>query len=140
MLNKKNIISTMIDQHRLLQKEVKSISDILTNDSVDTITVNIILSEFKKNLEIHLTLENNVFYVELFKEMESKGQNTSDTKDFIDQMKDIEKIVIGFLEKYNSSDSVKNNIVDFKKEFVSIRETLTLRIESGEEGVYTYWQ
>lgn len=139
MLDKKNIVSTMISQHRTLQKEVGAVSAILDSGEINTKKISDGLEQFKKDLVEHLELENNVFYAELLTEMKKKGQDTSKTEQFIAEMKDIEKVVIAFLEKYKDAQSISNSIEEFKKEFSGIGETLTLRIESEEAGVYSYW-
>ena len=54
-------------------------------------------------------------------------------------MKNIEKVVIVFLEKYKDAKSIKEKISDFKKEFPEIGNALFLRIELEEDGVYNYW-
>jgi len=138
MLDKKNLVSTMIQQHRTLQKEVGSVLEILKTD-VDTEKISQGLEQFKKDLIEHLKLENDVFYAELLKEMKSKGQDTTKTEQFIAEMKNIEKAVVAFLGKYDSSEDIKEKLEEFKKEFAGIVDTLTLRIESEESGVFAYW-
>lgn len=139
MLDKKNLVSTLITQHRTLQKEVGAVAEILESASIDSQKIVDGLSQFSKDLAEHLKTENEVFYVELLKNMKAKGQNTSKTEEFINEMKEIEKVIIAFLEKYNKASSIDNNLDEFKKEFFVISETLTLRIESEEAGVYSYW-
>ncbi len=97
------------------------------------------LEQFKKDLVEHLTLENETFYPELLKDMQAKGQDTAKTEQFVAEMKDIEKVVVAFLEKYKDEQSIKEKIDEFKKEFPNIGKTLNLRIESEEVGVYSYW-
>jgi len=139
MLDKKNIVTTMISQHRTLQKEVGAVAEILGTDEVNANKISDGLEQFKKDLVEHLELENNVFYAELLKEMKAKGQDTTKTELFIAEMKDIEKVVVAFLEKYKDAQSISSSIEEFKKEFSAIGETLVLRIESEEAGVYAYW-
>ena len=54
-------------------------------------------------------------------------------------LKNIEEVVISFLEKYKSPQIIEDLLNKFKKEFPIIVETLNLRIESEESGVYSYW-
>ncbi len=138
-MDKQNIVSTMIKQHRVLQKEVGLVMEIIREDKIDAEKIIQGLKQFKKDLAEHLELENEVFYAELLKEMKAKGQDTEKTEMFIDEMNDIEKVVVAFLEKYKDGKSIKEKIAEFKKEFPGIVDTLNLRIESEEAGVYAYW-
>lgn len=140
MIDKKNIISTMTSQHRVLENEVGSILEIIKKNEVDIEKISQGLEWFKKDLIEHLKLENEVFYVELLKDMKNKGQDFSDTEKFIKEMDDIAKVVIAFLEKYKNIQSIKEKIDEFKKEFFELVSVLALRIESEEDGVYSYWK
>jgi regulator of sigma D len=71
--------------------------------------------------------------------MKQAKQDTAKTETFIAEMKDIEKVVYAFLEKFSTADSINNNFLEFKSEFNGIKEALTLRIEAEESGVYSYW-
>lgn len=138
-MDKQNIVSTMIKQHRTLQKEVGEIAEILKSDPVDVEKIVNGLEQFKTDLVEHLELENNVFYVELSEKMKAKGQNTTKTEEFIVEMKEIEEVVVAFLGKYKETKSLEGKVDEFKKEFSEIGQVLTLRIESEESGVYSYW-
>ena len=138
-MDKKNIISTMIEQHRTLQKEVGAVIELLQGEKIEAEKIAQGLEQFKKDLVEHLELENETFYPELLKEMKVKGQDTTKTEQFVAEMKDIEKVVVAFLEKYKNSMSVEEKINEFKEELPKIGDTLVLRIESEEAGVYSYW-
>ncbi len=138
-MDKKNIISTLIEQHRTLQGEVGGVIKIFKNDPIDAQMIMKGLAQFKKDLIEHLKLENEVFYKKLLEEMENKGQDTTKTEQFIAEMKGIETVVVAFLKKYQKADIIDDNLDRFKKEFTEIGEVLTLRIESEEAGVYAYW-
>jgi regulator of sigma D len=138
-MDEKNIVSTMVAQHRTLQKEVGLVVEILENDPVDVQKIVEALKQFKKDLVEHLELENNTFYAELLKQMKAKDQNTDKTEQFIAEMDGIAEVVVTFLEKYKDAKNIQEKIKQFKKEFTEIGETLTLRIESEEAGVYAYW-
>lgn len=138
-MDKKNIVSTMVAQHRTLQKDLGVVAEVLESGKIDAQKIITGLDQFKKDLIEHLELENNTFYHELLKEMKVKGQDTAKTEQFIAEMKDIEKVVVAFLEKYKDAQSIGEKTEEFKKEFPGIVETLNLRIESEEAGVYSYW-
>ena len=139
MLDKKNIISTMITQHRALQKELGAIAEILGGSEPDAEKISQGLVQFKGDLMEHLDLENNTFYKELLKEMKEKGQNTDKTEQFIAEMDGIGKVVVEFLGKFASTQDIESKLDEFKSEFDNIVEVLTLRVESEESGVYAYW-
>lgn len=134
-----NIVSRLISQHRILQKDLSDIANLSVNNNLDYFEIDRILKQFNKDLISHLELENNIFYAELIKRMEKANQDTVKTKQFIDEMEEIGKTVIGFLDKYKNSEIIKNKIIEFKSELNSIINVLNLRIESEEAGIYTYW-
>lgn len=135
-----NIVSVLIKQHRLLQQDVE---DTLTLcNGADTTPFDQIdkgLKKFKDDLVEHLDLENNTFYVELLDKMKKAGQDTAKTEQFIAEMKDIEKVLYAFFDEFGSADAIKNNFAKFKDDFANIKSVLTLRVESEEAGVYSYW-
>lgn len=53
-------------------------------------------------------------------------------------MKDLVKTVTTFLTSYDKPESIYNNRTLFQKEYLSMKETLALRMSSEEEGVYLY--
>ena len=83
MIDEKNLVSTMIEQHRTLQREVGQIKEILENSEIDAEKIFQGLEQFKKDLVEHLKLENEVFYTELLKQMKAKGQDTTKTEQFV---------------------------------------------------------
>ena len=138
-MEKENIVTTMIRQHRELQKEVGVVVEILKKQPVDASGIAKGLEQFKKDLVEHLSLENDVFYVELLEKMKAKGQDATKTEQFIAEMKDIEKTVVAFLDKYKEAQNIEDKLDEFKKEFEGLVDVLVLRIESEEIGVYAYW-
>lgn len=140
MENRDNIIERMIEQHRTLQKDLGGAFDLLKNERVNVIEVNNYLKKFSLDLEGHLSLENGIFYPELLTMMKNKGIDTSKTEDFINQMREIGVVVTSFLEKYKEVSSIENELSDFKNELENIISVLNLRIESEEDGVYSYWE
>ena len=134
-----NLVSIMIKQHRGLQEDLGLVAKDLEEKELDAKDVSRLLGKFTKDLTEHLELENNTFYVQLLEKMKEKGQDTAKTEQFVGQMKDIEKVVVAFLEKYGSAKSIEEKVEEFKAEFKNIVDTLVLRIESEESGVYAYW-
>jgi len=134
MLDKKNLISTMISQHRVLQKDLGAEVELSESEELHNG-----LEQFTKDLVEHLGLENETFYPELLKGMKEKEQDTTKTELFIGEMKEIEKAVHAFLDKYNSAENIQKDVAEFKQELSGIVDALNLRIESEESGVYSYW-
>lgn len=133
-----SLVATLVSQHRKLQGDLGGVAKILETEVVDNQKVVDGLGLFAKDLEEHLNLENGIFYVELIKKMKEKGVDSSKTEQFIAEMVEIGKKVQQFLGKYVDSATVADNLVVFKEQFVEIVEVLNLRIESEEQGVYSY--
>lgn len=138
-MNKKTIVTILIEQHRILQKGLNAVAELLKSESIGTEEIEISLRQFKQDLVEHLELENGTFYPELLTEMKAEGQSVEKTEQFINEMKDIGSRVMEFLEKYKDSENIKKNIKKFRIEFPKISETLNIRIESEEATVYGYW-
>lgn len=135
-----NIIEVLKEQHKILRKECGLILDLsFKKEQINSEEIFNNLKNFEKDLSSHLTLENDIFYVELIKKMKAKGLNTEKTEEFIYQMKEIEKIIYLFLEKFKDISSIEKDISLFHIEFVGISNILILRLESEESGVFTYW-
>ena len=135
-----NIIVKLIVQHRTLQSDLGIVADEIEKPKISASLINESLRKFSADLEEHLKLENDYFYVELIKQMKASGQNTVNTEAFIAEMGTIGVAVKTFLGKYSSASSIDEGIDEFIDEFASIVETLNMRIEVEETGVYLYWK
>ena len=141
MKSEKNIVATMIKQHRLLQQDLEKtieVADSAQKDGAHMIYV--LLQKFKTDLNEHLELENNFFYKQLVGKMEKKNVDTTKIKEFISDMDDIGKAVYAFLDKYDDESVIGNNIKEFRKDVSEITQVLLVRIETEEAGVYLYWE
>lgn len=140
MIDKKRLISKLVHQHRILLEDLGIASGESggENDPGPKVILDA-LEKFHKDLEEHLKFENNFFYTELLKEMERDGYDIAKTKMFISEMKGIEKDIKSFLEKYRRETDLKNKISEFNKELPLMIETVKLRTESEESGVFKYW-
>jgi len=139
MADEKNLVSTLVEQHRGLQKDLGAVIEEFKNELPNSEEVDKLLKRFASDLTVHLELENNVFYAQLISKMKEKGQDTAKTEQFIAEMDVIGKVVMAFLGKYGDAISIKLQLTDFKSELSDIINTLNLRIESEEAGVYAYW-
>ncbi|PLX28383.1 hypothetical protein C0581_02540 [Candidatus Parcubacteria bacterium] len=134
-----NIVSQMIKQHRGLQNDLGLVAEELKNKVFPAEKIINLLDTFKTDLSEHLHLENDVFYKDLLVKMKEKGHDTAKTEQFIDQMKEIEIVVLDFLNKYADEEIILKHQDDFTSEFNNLVDTLNLRIESEESGIYAYW-
>lgn len=138
-MDAKNLIPVMVKQHRELQKNIGSALDFSSKSGDNALEIFQALAVFKNNLDAHLRLENEVFYTDLLKKMKEKKIDTVKTELFIREMVEIYKAVEDFLNNYAGADVIKNKINEFRKILPDIIDTLNLRIESEESGVYNYW-
>ncbi|MCX6757107.1 MAG: hemerythrin domain-containing protein [Candidatus Nomurabacteria bacterium] len=129
----------MMQQHRNLQKDIGIALVLSKNEEIKANEINAYLKQFSLDLKEHLNLENGIFYPKLIDAMKSKGIDTLKTEDFINQMKEIGVVVTVFLEKYTEISNIEKDLSIFIKELENIISVLNLRIESEEEGVYSYW-
>jgi hypothetical protein len=139
MTDTTNLVATLISQHRILQDNLGQVNIQLTQVSPSGGKIDEFLKIFASNLKGHLALENSVFYVELIKKMEDKGEDTTKTKEFIAEMDKIGEVVMAFLGKFHNSEIIEKQIDEFKESFTTTVETLNMRIETEESGVYLYW-
>jgi len=140
MSSTENIVEKMIEQHRGLQADLNIVADEVKEADPSGEKIEGALEKFSFELKGHLSLENEVFYVELLKKMNSEGKDTTDTESFIAEMGKIGEQVMAFLNKYNKASVISDGIADFKDQFSAIVEALNMRIESEESGVYLYWK
>ena len=138
-MTEKNIVLTLISQHRVLQKELGGVAEELKMENPSGNKIKKLLDIFAKDLMAHLELENNTFYKELLKKMKEKGQDTTKREQFIGEMDEIGEKVLKFLENYKEEAVIEKEIKEFQSNFEGIVDILVLRIESEEAGVYSYW-
>lgn len=134
-----NLVDILIKQHNELRREIAVIKEESQKDAPVFSALFAGLEQFNKSLLGHLSLEDNVFYPKLLEKLESQGLNTGDTRKFIEEMKEIEKQIRGFLGKYGSSGQIEKNLSSFKPDLNEMAVVLLIRIYSEENGVYLYW-
>ena len=96
------------------------------------------ISKFKIDLKTHLDLEDNIFYPEILEFFAEKGLNSSNVQEFINSMKAIAVIVLGFFEKYSDKDKIEVSAEKFGSDFQLIKEKIEMRMSAEEDGVYLY--
>jgi regulator of sigma D len=138
-MNQQELVSTLVAQHRNLRQILeKTIT--LSGSSIplfDRILES--LSEFRENLIEHLDLENNVFYKDYTKKETALGGTAAHANELTRQMDEIAKSVIAFLDSYRTPDQIKDSFKQFDKELKRVADTLSLRIEIEEEGIYNVY-
>ena len=132
-----DLVSTLVSQHRGLQADLGEVGKILFVERAEEIDR--LLRQFAADLGTHLELENGTFYAGLLIKMRAAGYDTSKTEQFMREMDGIAKIVRGFLENYADAERIRSGFDLFKPAFSVLVDTLNLRIESEESGVYQYW-
>jgi len=138
-MDTENLISTLIKQHRELQKNLGLVLDLSLKPDYDAAEILQMLATFKNNLFEHLKSENDIFYVDLLKKMKAKNLDTAKTELFIKEMDNIAQAVKYFLNSYAEASVIGQKIAEFRQALPDIIKTLNLRIESEESGVYAYW-
>ncbi|MFA4942240.1 MAG: hemerythrin domain-containing protein [Patescibacteria group bacterium] len=136
-MNPPELIAQLKNQHATLRSDLAAA--LLEIDSAHDNQGELIvldLVKFKADLLNHLKLENEVFYPDLLAKKNKMGVDVLDTKHFIAQMDEIGIVVMGFLKKYEFPATITGSLPDFKKELLEIIETLNLRIEIEEEGIF----
>ncbi|MCF6276593.1 MAG: hemerythrin domain-containing protein [Candidatus Magasanikbacteria bacterium] len=134
---KKDIVKVLTFQHDELRDELKKISK---KKDTEIQKIHKSLEVFTEKLEKHLKLENEYFYPRLLRKMDKVGVDSKKTKDFISKIKYIEKTVYSFLQEFETSKDIKGDFSGFKKDFKSMKQGLTLRIDAEEESIYMYWK
>lgn len=131
-----DLIATLISQHNDLRRGILTIIE-AEEFNASGIFEN--LENFKKTLSNHLNLEDNMFYPGVLKKLENRKIETETVLKFIEEMKIIAEKVFMFFEKYDKEEKIKMNQEEFKTDFKRISETLNIRMESEEDGIYMYW-
>jgi regulator of sigma D len=135
MINSQELVSKIKSQHLILQEDLA----FLLEDSKLKVNGEKIISQlikFKNDLLNHLELENKQFYADYLDKKMKRNEDIESTEEFIKQMNDISKIVINFLNKYNSPEIIEQAFSDFRKELLEVSGVLNARIETEEEGIF----
>lgn len=136
-MSPQELVTTLISQHTTLKSDLASVMDGLQSISSNTGQNSVLgLAKFKADVLIHLDLENGTFYPDYLAKKAKIGEEIETTKEFINQMIEIGKAVMAFLDKYNTPESIDKDVANFKKELTTIIGVLKTRIETEEEGVY----
>lgn len=137
MIDPQDLISKLKAQHRLLQSDLSLVLDDANPEAERDYGNTVLkLTKFKDDLFEHLKLENEALYPDYLDKKRKKGEDITDSTEFIKRMDDIGKAVMDFLGKYNTAEAIEAALLDFRKELTDVIGTLNVRIETEEEGVF----
>lgn len=134
------LITALKSQHRTLQSDLSSALE-KTNAEAEDKGENILsdLTKFKTELLAHVKMEGEMFYPDYLHKKTQRGEEIESTKKFINEMDEIAKVVMNFLDKYPSADNINNSLSAFREELNGIVGVLNVRIETEEEGVFNVY-
>lgn len=133
-----NILDNILEQHNNIKKDLLSIEKLFGSSSNSKNIFNL-LEKFLVDLKTHLKTENDIFYPELLKRMGKKNLPTQEARQFITEMKRVEKEINLFFGKIKKAEDVESDFENFKKGFLTIKEAVFLRVDSEEDGVFIYY-
>lgn len=131
-MSDQELILLLKSQHLNLQKDLANVLEGINLDDKKNLTV-LYLDKFKTDLLNHLKLEDEEFYPAYFKKSQ---HNKEYAQKLVLQMSQIVEVVMKFLKKYESLVEITNNKNNFKSELLEIINTLNIRIETEEDGIY----
>jgi len=136
-MNPQDLIAKLKAQHFTLIEDLTSALGYLTSqEGVESSVILEILQKFKSDLIEHLQLENNSFYLDYFNKKSLMNADIDNEQEFHEKMNDIGTEVMNFLDKYSTPEAMDDNPSEFKSELSGIIDTLKLRIETEEEGIF----
>lgn len=136
-MEKKKLIEVLTGQHQVLRADLASIAE-GTHDKALLESGEIIarLKKFKVDLSVHLKVENELFYPEYLANKLKKHEDATMTENFIAEMVKIGEGVTSFLERYSTKESINEQLSFFQSDLVEVTETLTIRLDTEETGVF----
>jgi regulator of sigma D len=135
-MNPQELIVKLKEQHLTLQADLASALEYANSlDGMDSRVILEVLQKFKTDLTEHLQLENENFYPDYFNKKSLLDSDVDSEQIFHGKMNEIGTAVMNFLDKYSTPESL-NNPSEFKTELSGIIDTLKLRIETEEEGIF----
>ena len=132
------IVARLREDHRKIRMLFAEIAAITITERTAASVEDDLLA-LKKLLTDHLSQEDDCFYPMFTKTMKKEEQEVYQLQAFIDQMEIISEDVIGFFEKYASSNLIFKEKQQFKLDLAEIQKTLKDRMEEEENTVYVYW-
>lgn len=136
--DREKLLAELLGQHNGLRKDLADIVLLATNVKSNSSAISDSLSKFQEDIKNHLDLEDNTFYPAVLDFFAEKGLNPKNIQEFIDSMKAIAVVVIGFFEKYSDKERIEVSADKFAGDFEIIKEKIEMRMSSEEEGVYLY--
>ncbi len=127
-----NSIKQLINEHVQIINLVGEIKkmEISSNNLTGT------LSGLKNYLVEHFKRENAVFYPTIKKQAENNSAIKQNFSKFINEMKEVSKSTLGFLEKYEKAGSTQ----EFSGDYENFCAALTKRMKNEEKLLYLAYQ
>ncbi len=98
------------------------------------------LTIFSDKLREHLLLENLKLYIYLKHVLKSDQHSTAVMNNFYQEMKEIGKVVNGFVNKYSQSNWSETMKASFYTDITKIETVFVKRIETEEEKLYPLYK
>ncbi len=135
---REKLLAELLAQHNGLRKDLADIAFLAANAKNNSSAIFDSLSKFQGDIKNHLNLEDNTFYPAVLEFFAEKGLSPKNIQEFIDSMKAIAVIVIGFFEKYSGKEKIEASAEKFAGDFEIVKGKINLRMSSEEDGVYLY--
>lgn len=132
------LISKLKQDHQALLAQFAEIQQ--ARQQQDYVGVQKRLHDFKMLLSAHLLAENVRFYAYVKRGLAHDPHNFQIMADFWKEMQGIGKVVMQFLDKYETSVFTPELKASFETELAAIGEALVGRIRHEEESLYTLYQ
>ncbi|MCX6795136.1 MAG: hemerythrin domain-containing protein [Candidatus Falkowbacteria bacterium] len=133
-MSDQELILLLKSQHLNLRKDLSDVLEGINSDNKDENDLTVLnLNRFKNDLLDHLKLEDEKFYPAYFQKSQ---YNKEVAQKLMLQMNQIAEVVINFFKKYENLAEIIDNKNYFISELLEIVNTLNIRIETEEEGIY----
>lgn len=139
-MNPKELIDILKEQHKMLKSNLDLAlenSKLETKESLEGVILS--LNKFRSDLLAHVKLEDEEFYPDYFNKKNKRGESLDTGEKFVNEMKAISKVIFSFLDKYPTVESIQKSIPEFRRELNSIAGTLSVRVETEEEGLFDFY-
>ncbi len=126
------------EQHERLLGIVNEISLFLEDSNAimeNSNNISKLLSDLKRNLKVHLTLEDTSLYPILLVSDDERVKNTAE--EFMKEMDGINSIFQEYISRWSSGFKIQENPLDFAEETKDLFDSLGKRIEREDNNLYT---
>lgn len=130
-------LPTILNQHKKIFKLADAVVEIASDrDPTKAVALKSALDSFGDFLKEHLEFEDRYFYQEMLKNLDEVGRDQVGFKQFINEMMLIADLVVSFLDRYQTIESIERDTHRFSRDFGRVFGVLILRIETEETSEY----